>query len=156
MNSLVEIGIKLMYEDAEPPIVKTEGAWGADVSAYIKRESGLPGRTILAPRNTRLIGTGLKIEPPPQFTGVALMVFSRSGLALQNVFVANAPGLVDADYRGEIMVLLYNGGLETHYVQHGDRIAQLVLVRAEPFCFYVTQKLSRTERGEKGFGSTDL
>lgn len=82
------------------------------------------------------------------------MVVSRSGLALRGIFVTNAPGILDPDYRGEIEVLLYNGGHEAHYVKHGDRIAQLIFAPFTPASVREVEALSETERGAKGFGST--
>jgi len=82
------------------------------------------------------------------------MVVSRSGLAGIGVFVTNAPGIIDPDYRGEIKVLLYNGGFQAHYVQHGDRIAQLIIAPFVPATCREVQLLTETARGEAGFGST--
>ena len=146
------IKFKRLQEGAKLPIWATTGSIGADLFAHIISENGRQTSTILPPRNTRAISTGLAIEPPELIEcGWTPMVLSRSGLALKSIFVANAPGLIDSDYRGELKVLLYNGGLETEYISHGMRIAQLVLVRTSWFSMLPVDELSTTERG---LGST--
>lgn len=142
---------KKLYPDARLPRNWTGDSVGYDVHCYAISESGRPNKCIIPPGNTVNISTGLLIEPPP---GYFVMVCSRSGLAKRSVFVANAPGIIDPDYRGEIKVLLYNGGIQTYYVQHEDRIAQLVLVPVSRLQIVEVEKLSETERGDAGFGST--
>jgi len=101
-----------------------------------------------------LIPTGLYIELP---LGVEAQVRSRSGLALKKgISVLNAPGTVDADYRGEIGVILINLSQEDFTVNDGDRIAQLVLARHERATFELVETLSETQRGTGGFGSTGI
>lgn len=105
-----------------------------------------PGRVVK-------IATGVAVELPPGHEG---QVRPRSGLALQGVTVANAPGTIDSDYRGEIGVLLINHGLGLVEICRGDRVAQLVvapMVRAE---IVTVDELSETERGAGGFGSTGV
>lgn len=147
----MELKFKKLHPDALLPRRWSEESVGYDVHAYSVSETGRPSKVLLPPYNTRNISTGLLIEPPP---GYFVMVCSRSGLAKHSIFVANAPGIIDPDYRGEVRVLLYNGGLQSHYVQHEDRIAQLVLVPVSPHLVCEVDILSETERGEKGFGST--
>ena len=109
---------------------------------------------ILAPGERALIPTGFAIELPPGFEG---QVRPRSGLALKHgVTVLNAPGTIDADYRGEIGVLLINHGEESFAVSRGARIAQFVVSRTEAVILIETDELSGTSRGENGFGSTGL
>lgn len=101
---------------------------------------------------TEVIGTGWAIELPE---GSAGLVLSRSGLAAKHgVFVLNAPGLIDSDYRGEIKVILCNGGEKDYVVMEGDRIAQLMVVGLPEFEVAITDELAETERGEGGLGST--
>jgi dUTP pyrophosphatase len=108
----------------------------------------------LAPGERVLIPTGFAVELPFGFEG---QVRPRSGLALKHgVTVLNAPGTVDADYRGEIGVLLINLGQEVFAISRGDRIAQLVVSRVERVEATESADLKGTYRGDKGFGSTGL
>lgn len=91
------------------------------------------------------------MRPPP---GHCIMICSRSGLATQSVFVANAPGIVDPDYIGEIKVILHNGGFMPHYIKHGDRIAQALIVPFARVRVALVDELPESERGARGFGST--
>lgn len=124
---------------------------GLDLHANLLSESGRPTKRLLPSRVTTSVPTGIALRAPP---GTCLLVLSRSGLASRSVFVANAPGLIDPDYTGEILVLLYNGGFEAQWVSHGERIAQIVvapLLRAE---LREVTSFPSTDRGDKGFGST--
>lgn len=122
-----------------------------DLSACLVNDGGRPFTATIAPSTTKLIGTGFAFRPPP---GHLILICSRSGLAANGVFVANAPGVVDPNYTGEIKVILYNGSLEPYYVRHTDRIAQaLVVPFTAPNLHFVTE-FPLTERGDKGFGST--
>lgn len=124
-------------------------AW--DISAMLLNDAGRPFTATLAPNSTRLIGTGLALRPP---SGHVILICSRSGLATRSIFVANAPGVVDPDYTGEIKVALYNGGMEPHYVKHGDRIAQALILPLLVCEIIERRSLDPTERGERGFGSS--
>lgn len=153
----MQVKFKKLHPEAKLPQRMLGQAIGADLFACLLDERGRPRKQILPPRNTRAIPTGLAIEPPApgRDTCYTALVLSRSGMTLkQSVWVANAPGLIDPDYRGELMVLLYNGSLETQYIEHEQRIAQLVLAQlAFPKCIEVDE-LTQTERAEQGFGST--
>lgn len=106
----------------------------------------------LAPGQRVGVPTGLALELPP---GYEAQVRPRSGLALRaGVTVVNAPGTIDADYRGEVVVLLVNLGAEPHLVQPGDRIAQLVIAPVVQARVEEVAELSSTERGSGGFGHT--
>ena len=106
----------------------------------------------LHPLERKLIPTGLFLEIPH---GYEVQVRPRSGLAYKNgVTVLNAPGTIDADYRGEVGVLLVNLSNESFTIASGDRIAQLVVAKVEQIEWKPTDQLSETERGEGGFGST--
>lgn len=149
---MIELKCKLLHELAFLPRCWSEHAIWYDLHACIPSERP-GGRTnaMVPARATRKIRTYVAVEPP---IGHFLAVCSRSGLAGGSVFVANAPGIIDPDYRGEICVLLYNGSHETYYVQHGDRIAQLIALPAIPMNVIECAELSISLRGEQGFGST--
>lgn len=144
---MTEIEIPTLANDPESlPVYATALAAGADVKAHLKEplfiESGA----------SALIPTGLRFAIP---IGYEIQVRPRSGLALKNqITVLNSPGTVDADYRGEIGVILINHGKNTFIVTPGMRIAQLVLVRVEKAMFSLEESLASTSRGEGGFGHT--
>jgi len=103
-------------------------------------------------RRSVLVPTGLFLELPTGFEG---QVRPRSGLALKHdLMLTNSPGTIDAGYRGEVGVILYNGGTEVFPVHRGDRIAQLVIARLADAELEEAGELSATSRGENGFGST--
>lgn len=139
--------------DAEIPLPRyaTTGAAGMDLYANFGMNKRGRGVTLM-PNGRALIPTGLMVEIP---RGYELQVRPRSGLALRHgVTVANAPGTIDSDYRGEIGVILINQGHELFDVNHGDRIAQIVLAPVTQISWVESKQLSQTERGEGGFGST--
>jgi len=128
------------------PEYATAGAAGADL------RSAEAGAVELAPGARRAVATGLILEIPEGFEG---QVRPRSGLALQHgLTVVNAPGTIDADYRGEVKVLLINLGAEPVVIQRGDRIAQLVVAPAIRASFRDAPELADSDRGADGFGST--
>lgn len=130
------------------PSYKTEGAAGADVCALI--DSPLT----IEKGKSALIPTGLFFEIPQ---GYEIQVRPRSGLAAKNgITVLNTPGTIDSDYRGELKVILINLGDKDFVVNSGDRIAQIIVSPVTVADFCVTDSLSSTQRGEKGFGSTGL
>jgi dUTP pyrophosphatase len=125
---------------------------GWDIRAHILSESGREITTAIHQKGVTAIPTGLVVKPPP---GFFVQVCSRSGLAKHGLFVANAPGIVDPSYTGEIIVLLFNGSYETKYVSHGNRIAQLVLTPIVPAqVVELKERPTSTERGDAGFGSS--
>ncbi len=132
--------------EASWPTLGTEHAAGYDLHAMIEKPITIePGKRHLFP-------TGLKMAIPPGFSG---LVCPRSGLALRHgVTVLNAPGVIDADYRGDIGVILANLGDHPFTVNPGDRIAQMVFVHAIRAVFIPAIGLEETGRGEGGFGST--
>ncbi len=128
------------------PLYASPGAAGADVAA------ALAGELVLRPGERAAVPTGLVIAVPE---GLELQVRPRSGLALRSgVTVANAPGTVDSDYRGEVRVILVNLGDEPFTIRRGDRIAQFVLAPVVRAAFAESASLADTERGAGGFGST--
>lgn len=107
---------------------------------------------LIFPGDTIAVSTGLFIELP---IGYEAQIRPRSGLALNDgITIPNAPGTIDADYRGEIKVILHNGGTKTFSIKTGDRIAQMVIARYEKAELQEVSELGETERGEGGFGST--
>jgi dUTP pyrophosphatase len=146
------IGIYRRYPDAKFPTRATEQAVGYDLYAYTLTETGRPNKILIPPKTTRAVPTGLTVVPPD---GYSIFIGSRSGMAKErSLFVTNAPGIIDPDFRGELMVLLYNGGFEAHYVQHEDRVGQMILLPWRAFDLFELKNLDATPRGEKGFGST--
>ena len=121
-------------------------------SAGMDLRANLDEPVTLRPLERRLIPTGLHIALPP---GYEAQVRPRSGLALKRgVTVLNAPGTIDADYRGEIGVVLINLSQEDFVVEDGERIAQMVIARYEQAAFETAEALDETERGEGGYGHT--
>lgn len=135
-------------ESFETPEYQSQGSSGVDLWAWI------PQVMIIKPQERMLIPTGLSLEIPDGFEG---QVRSRSGLALKHgLMVLNSPGTIDADYRGEIQVVLHNGGHEAVSIFPGMRIAQLVISPVVQCSWERVSHLGDTLRGEKGFGSTGL
>ena len=130
----------------ELPLYATKASAGVDLKAV------LDAPVVLKPFERKVIGTGLKMALPEGFEA---QVRPRSGLAAKHgISVLNAPGTIDADYRGEIGVILVNLSKDDFTIQPGERIAQLVLARYEQIDWKITNSLSETERGKGGFGST--
>ncbi len=130
-------------------------AYQTDLSAGVDLQAALPdGPLTLAPLQRAAVPTGLFMAMPP---GVEAQVRPRSGLALkQGLTVANAPGTIDADYRGEIKVLLINLGTEAFTIEHGMRIAQMIFSPVLKASFELADALEDTTRGAGGFGSTGV
>jgi len=128
------------------PAYQTAGSAGVDLRACLKET------VILKPLERKLIPTGLYIELP---LGYEAQVRPRSGLSLKHgITVLNSPGTIDADYRGEISVLLINLSGEDFEIANGERIAQMVIAKHEAAQFVPVEVLSETERGTGGYGST--
>lgn len=135
-------------EGVELPCYASDGASGADIRANISEE------ITLYPGESRLIPTGLRLAIPE---GYEIQVRPRSGLALKNqVTVLNTPGTIDADYRGEVGVILINHGKEHFIIKPGMRIAQLVLTPVLQADFVLALELADTQRGAGGFGHTGI
>jgi dUTP pyrophosphatase len=127
-------------------------AYETALSAGMDLRASLEQPVVIGPGERRLVGTGLYIELPP---GHEAQVRPRSGLAAKKgVTVLNSPGTIDADYRGEIKVILINLGPEPFEVRNGDRIAQMVFARHERATLQQVQALNETARGQGGFGHT--
>ena len=124
------------------------------IAASIERSTPyLPDGSIsLHPKQRALIGTGLYFEIPE---GFEVQIRPRSGLALKHgITVLNSPGTIDADYRGEIKVILINHGEESFLIEHEMRIAQMVVAQYQRIQFKLVKELTSSERGSGGFGST--
>lgn len=135
-------------EGLDLPSYATERSAGMDLRAAVPDDEP----TVLEPGDRDLIPTGFKMALPD---GYEAQVRPRSGLALERgVTVVNAPGTVDADYRGEVGVLLVNHGAEEYVVRRGDRIAQMVVAPYVHVTWERRSQLSETSRGEGGFGHT--
>lgn len=132
----------------ELPSFKTDGAAGMDLTANLSES------VTLGPLERKLIPTGIHLELP---IGYEAQVRPRSGLALKKgISVLNAPGTIDADYRGDIGVILVNLSNDVFTVNNGDRIAQLVVAKYERVELIEVQTLTDSIRGEGGFGSTGV
>ena len=168
----MKVKVEKLNKDVILPLYATKGAAGFDFVAnnfkmifeakhdkilYENAENitehNFTGIT-LNPGNRALIGTGLKLEIPE---GYELQVRPRSGLALNNgITVLNSPGTIDADYRGEVGIILINNSVIPLQINKGDRIAQGVLNKVEQIQWEATDKLQNSDRGEGGFGSTGI
>ena len=127
-------------------------SYATELSAGLDLKAVLDAPVTLAPLERKIIGTGIKIALP---AGYEAQVRPRSGLAAKHgLTVLNAPGTIDADYRGEIGVILVNLSNHPFTVEPGERIAQLVVVQFAQVAWKLEENLSNTTRGEGGFGST--
>ncbi|MBR2623009.1 MAG: dUTP diphosphatase [Clostridia bacterium] len=141
-----KIGLKKLDERAVVPTYGSEFSAGADLYAVLDEE------TVILPNETKLIHTGLAVEIPVGYAG---LIYARSGLASKRGLApANKVGVVDADYRGEVMVALHNHSANPQTVAPLERIAQLVITPFLQVEFDVVEELSDTVRGAGGFGST--
>ena len=128
------------------PTYETLASAGMDLRAELNED------IVLKPLERALIPTGLRIELP---IGYEAQVRPRSGLAAKHgITVLNSPGTIDADYRGEIKVILVNLSNENFTIKHGERIAQMIIAKHETVTFCEVSALTQTERGEGGFGHT--
>ena len=131
------------------PAYQTAHAAGLDLRAHLPEAP-----VTLAPLERALIPTGLSLEIPVGYEG---QVRARSGLAVQHgIGLVNGPGTIDADYRGEVRVLLINLSNEPFVVRDGERIAQLIIARHEVVEWQLAETLSETPRGSGGYGSTGV
>lgn len=143
------MNIKIINKSSHPlPDYETLASAGMDLRASISEAR------VLKPLERTIVGTGLFIELP---VGFEAQVRPRSGLAAKNgITVLNAPGTIDADYRGEIGVILVNLSHEEYIINNGERIAQLVIAKHERAEWVEVNQLELSERGEGGFGSTGV
>ena len=142
----MEVRIKKLRNEAVVPTYGSEFSAGADLYACETED------ITIAPGETRLIHTGLSFEIPEGFGG---FIYARSSLGTKRGLApANKVGVIDADYRGEVMVSLHNHSMEAQTVSPGERVAQLVIAPFLKAEFTVAEELSDTVRGAGGFGST--
>ncbi|MCR5836529.1 MAG: dUTP diphosphatase [Lachnospiraceae bacterium] len=142
----VKVNIKKLNPEAIIPTYGTEFAAGADLYAC------MGGDTVIAPGETVFVKTGVALEVPEGYAG---LIYARSGLSCkQGLAPANKVGVVDSDYRGEIIVALHNHSQETRTIADKERIAQFVITPFLKADFNEVTELDDTDRGEKGFGST--
>ena len=140
------VNVKKLNENAVMPTYGSLFAAGADLYALLDSE------TVIEPQQTLLVHTGLSMEIPEGYAG---LIYARSGLASKRGLApANKVGVVDADYRGEIMVALHNHSAQPQTIAPFERIAQLVIAPFLKAEFTLVDELDTTERGEGGFGST--
>ncbi len=139
--------VKIINRSHHPlPAYATELSAGMDLRAFVREP------IVLAPLERKLIPTGLSIELP---AGYEAQVRPRSGLAYKHgITVLNSPGTIDADYRGEIGVVLVNLSDQPFTIEDGERIAQLIVARYKRVSWQTAEELSESERGSGGFGHT--
>lgn len=142
-----KILVRIINRSNNPlPEYETEGSSGMDLRAFLEQEQ------TLQPMERVLVPTGLFIELP---AGHEAQIRPRSGLAIkQGITCLNTPGTIDADYRGEIKIILINLSVETQVIHPGDRIAQMVIQKVEKANWIETAELKITERNDGGFGHT--
>jgi dUTP pyrophosphatase len=146
VSAPLRVRVRLEAHAVGLPDYQTEHAAGMDLLAAVAEP------IVLAPNAVIAVPTGLRLEIPPGYEG---QVRPRSGLALKHAIgVPNAPGTIDADYRGEVQVLLVNLGREPFTIRRGERIAQLVFAPVTRAALDVAADLSATARGDGGFGHT--
>ena len=141
-----KIRVKKLKENAILPTYGSLEAAGADLYACLDEP------VVIAPGESKFVPTGLAMEIPKGYAG---LIYARSGLACKRGLApANKVGVVDSDYRGEFMIALHNHGAEIRTINHGDRIAQLVITPVYTPGFREVEELTDTARGQGGFGST--
>ena len=147
-NPVVRV-VRLQHaKDLPLPSYETEHAAGMDVRA------ALDERVTIWPGKRALVATGLKIELP---VGYEAQIRPRSGLAIRDgITLVNSPGTIDADYRGEVKVIMIHHGDQEFHINHGDRIAQMIIAPVTRVNMQAAEELNESERGEGGFGSTGV
>lgn len=138
------IKLKKIHENAKLPTRMSEQASGCDVYAI--------GDTLVPPNQVTVIETGLQLAFCPQ--NIEIQVRQRGSMALKGLLIANAPGTIDSDYRGPIMILIYNCTIDSILINNGDRIAQLVPAPKSSYAFEFTDEVEPTQRGDGALGST--
>ena len=143
---MVPIPVKILREGAILPTYGSAEAAGADLYACLEAPIAI------APGQTAFVPTGIAMAVP---RGCAGLIYARSGLACKRGLApANKVGVIDSDYRGEIMVALYNHGSQSQTISHGERVAQMVITPVLTPAYEVAEELTDTERAAGGFGST--
>ncbi len=143
----LKIRIKKLHEKAQLPTYGTAAAAGADLYALLGG-----AEEVILPGETKMVHTGIALELP---TGLAGFVYARSGLSAgRGLAPANKVGVIDPDYRGEVLVALHNHSNVAQTIANGERVAQLLIAPYVTAAFETADSLSDTERGEGGYGST--
>ena len=146
----MKVLVKKLHTDSIVPSFGSEYAAGADLYAYLNGSD----HVAIPPHATIKVGTGVAMAIPVGYYGG---LYARSGLATKNGLApANKVGIIDADYRGEIIVALHNDSGKPQTVRHGDRVAQLIISPVPDITYEVTAELDDTVRGEGGFGHTGV
>lgn len=146
----INVAVQRLPHGADLPLP----AYATAQSAGLDLMAAVDADITLAPGARQLIPTGLSIALP---AGYEAQVRPRSGLALKHgITVLNSPGTIDADYRGEVKVLLINHGTENFLLKRGDRIAQMVVAPVTRIAWHIVERLDETERGAGGYGSTGI
>ena len=144
---MIKVSFKKLNANATVPSYGSKSAAGADIYACTEGEN-----IVIAPGETKMVHTGIALEIPEGYAG---LVYARSGIATKRGLApANKVGVIDSDYRGEIMVSLHNHSSDVQEITDGERIAQLVIAPYLAVEFSEVDVLSDTERGSGGFGST--
>lgn len=144
---MIKVSFKKLNANATVPSYGSKSAAGADIYACTEGEN-----IVIAPGETKMVHTGIALEIPEGYAG---LVYARSGIATKRGLApANKVGVIDSDYRGEIMVSLHNHSSDVQEITDGERIAQLVIAPYLAVEFSQVDELSDTERGSGGFGST--
>ena len=142
----MDVTIKVLHERALLPQYQTTGSAAADIFACLEAP------ITLAPGGRSVVPTGFAMQLPP---GYEAQIRARSGLSSKHgITLANGVGTIDADYRGEVGAILINLGQEPFVIEHGMRVAQLVVSRVDQVSWLHATRLDETERGEGGYGST--
>jgi dUTP pyrophosphatase len=146
IRTALVVPVQQMHQNATVPTLGTEGAAAFDL--YAVADGHIDGNS------NAVIPVGIGMEIPPGYVG---LICSRSGLAAKkNVFVLNAPGVIDSDYRGEIKLIMMNAYIVRFSYKAGDRLAQMMFIKHERVIFEQAVELGGTARGEGGFGSTGV
>ena len=144
----ITVKYKVLDSRARTPAYATPGSAAADLCAVLDEP------LTVQPMQRVLVPTGLAIELPD--AGCVALVYARSGLSIKHgLCMANGVGVVDSDYRGELMIPLHNGSSVAAVIEHGDRVAQLVFLPCPQAAFVLSDTLSDTLRADGGFGSTN-
>lgn len=148
--SNVNIRIKKIHSDAVVPTQGSANAAGFDLYAYLDQTDHI----VIQPHTTVMVGTGVAVAIPNDYWGG---IFARSGLATkQGLRPANCTGVIDPDYRGELIVALHNDFNTAREVKHGDRIGQLVIIPLPDVSYDIVDDLDDTVRGDGGFGHSGV
>ncbi len=145
---MIDIKIRKLIPDAQLPMQMTAHSAGYDLFSSNNED------IILKSGNVQLVPTGIAISIPK---GYEVQIRPRSGLAIKHqIGVLNSPGTIDADYRGEIKIILFNFGKDDFLIKPKTRVAQMVVSKHEVVNFVITDELDETDRGKGGFGHTSL